>query len=234
MKFIFTAIFSLLVLVNVIGQEPSQPVLGDATKPTENISDLKARAELEKLNLEIQNLKSKNGWSEKVAQFTPLLTVLIAVAGFCFGVYQFNSQQKENMKRFTNEQNAKLESLRVELERDRAEREKAYSMPLFERYISLCLEASNAASTVATASNSTIKEKAKEEFLKILIGPLHALAPANIINAMDEFQRCLNDQSCTELELLSKSKELATLIGKNFGDVRLRLVGKTKSSKPEE
>jgi hypothetical protein len=233
MKLIFTSIFSLLVLVNVNGQEPSPSVIGNFTKSAENISDVRAQAELEKLRLEIQSLKSKNGWGEKVAQFTPLFTVLIAVAGFCFGVYQFNIQQKENIKKFTSDQNSKLDSIGIELGRDRAEREKAFNMPLFERYISLCLEASNAAAIVAIASDPNIKKKAEEEFLKIWIGPLHALAPPDIIKAMAEFERCLNDQSCRESDLPNKSKELAKIMGKTFGGVRSLLIGNSEEPKPE-
>src|SRR2546423_13662623 len=65
------------------------------------IEDLRSKNNLqvEKLQLEIIDLKGKNKWADRAARYIPLLSVLITVAGFCFGVYQFRAQQKDNEAR---------------------------------------------------------------------------------------------------------------------------------------
>ncbi len=52
------------------------------------------QAEYEKLKLEIQNLKRQNSLVIKFSSYVPLLTVLIAVFGFWFGVVRFLSDKK--------------------------------------------------------------------------------------------------------------------------------------------
>jgi hypothetical protein len=51
-------------------------------------------AQLEKLNLEIQALR-KSKWRDTLLQLTPAITVLIALSGFLFGLYQFHSGQQK-------------------------------------------------------------------------------------------------------------------------------------------
>jgi len=64
---------------------------------TVNSTDLQMeKLQIEKLKLEIQDLTDKHRWTDRTVRFIPLLSVLITVAGFCFGVYQFREQQKEN------------------------------------------------------------------------------------------------------------------------------------------
>jgi hypothetical protein len=53
-----------------------------------------SEAELEKLQLEVQQLKNKSKWSDRFAPYISLLTVTITIGGFLFGVIQFNAQQE--------------------------------------------------------------------------------------------------------------------------------------------
>jgi hypothetical protein len=52
-------------------------------------------AQLEKLNLEIRALRKKSAWRDTVLQLTPALTVLVAISGFVFGIYQFHNGQEK-------------------------------------------------------------------------------------------------------------------------------------------
>ncbi|MDX6288945.1 MAG: hypothetical protein QOH42_744 [Blastocatellia bacterium] len=52
-------------------------------------------AQLEKLNLEIRALRKKSAWRDTVLQLTPALTVLVALSGFVFGIYQFHNGQEK-------------------------------------------------------------------------------------------------------------------------------------------
>lgn len=66
----------------------------ETTSKHEHSSDPFAAAQLEKLKLEIEQLKNNNGWEKAITSYTPLLSVLIAVGGFLFGIYQFQKQRQ--------------------------------------------------------------------------------------------------------------------------------------------
>lgn len=71
--------------------------------PQQRFSSL-ADARLHKLTLEIQRLEGKGKPGESLKQWTPLISVLIAVGGFLFGIYQFQSQQKTQQTQTIEEQ----------------------------------------------------------------------------------------------------------------------------------
>jgi hypothetical protein len=76
------------------------------------VADKIADAECRKLQLEIENLiatnskleleigrfKSKKNFGDKLAPYIPVITVIIAVAGFLWGIYQFHYQEAERQK----------------------------------------------------------------------------------------------------------------------------------------
>jgi hypothetical protein len=75
-----------------------------------SINKTHTEAELLKLFLEIEHLTHKNKWEAKISAYIPLFTVLIAVAGFLFGMYQFQVQQKLQQDRAISEQQKDRES----------------------------------------------------------------------------------------------------------------------------
>ena len=79
-----------------------------------NIDQARAEAELQKLHLEIKNLKYKNRWESKISLYIPLITVLVGVFGFLFGIYQFQSQQKLQQDRTITEQQKDREARKRE------------------------------------------------------------------------------------------------------------------------
>lgn len=62
-----------------------------------------ATAQLHKLRIEIRDLEQKRGLSDRMGRFIPLLTALISILGFLWGVYVFNDQQEK--ARISREQN---------------------------------------------------------------------------------------------------------------------------------
>ena len=53
-------------------------------------------AQLQKLNLEIESLRRKNGWPDKISVFIPVITACVTVAGFWAGLWQFKVQQEKD------------------------------------------------------------------------------------------------------------------------------------------
>lgn len=68
------------------------------------IPALLAAARLEKLNLEIEQLKKKRRWKKTLESYTPLISVLIAVGGGLVGIYQFQRQQQIQQDQIISEQ----------------------------------------------------------------------------------------------------------------------------------
>jgi CRISPR/Cas system CMR-associated protein Cmr5 small subunit len=72
-----------------------------------------SEAQLEKLNLEIEELKNKKEkkiLSEKITPYIGLISVVIAVGGFLFGVYQFLDGQEKNRLSQERELSEKIEN----------------------------------------------------------------------------------------------------------------------------
>jgi len=75
-------------------------------------------AQFQKLKLEIDSLEQKNRWENRVGKWIPVLTAIIAVGGFLFGVLQFINSQKEAETARINAQ-AQIEANKSQKERDR-------------------------------------------------------------------------------------------------------------------
>jgi hypothetical protein len=61
----------------------------------ENISDAIARAQLQKLSLEIEGMRNKSKWDDRVARYIPLITTLVAVIGLSLSVWQSHLAQQK-------------------------------------------------------------------------------------------------------------------------------------------
>src|SRR2546422_4355901 len=53
-------------------------------------------AQLQKLNLEIEDLRAERNWEERIARFIPIITAVISIAGFLWGVVLFRNQQERD------------------------------------------------------------------------------------------------------------------------------------------
>jgi hypothetical protein len=57
-------------------------------------SDL-ARAQLERVRLEVKSLRNPSKRRDSLAQLLPFISVLLATGGFLFGIYQYLNQQEK-------------------------------------------------------------------------------------------------------------------------------------------
>ena len=74
-------------------------------------------AQLEKLTLEIQALKKKSAWREALLQLLPAVTVLLALAGFFYGLYQSHkAEQKAGLAEQTSQKIKLQEQIRSDLD----------------------------------------------------------------------------------------------------------------------
>ncbi|HWN09600.1 MAG TPA: hypothetical protein VNO50_10090 [Pyrinomonadaceae bacterium] len=69
-----------------------------------DLDNLIKEAELEKLKLEISEVRNNNKWGRGITQYLPLISVMIAIGGFLFGIYEFKKKSAEEQKQATAEQ----------------------------------------------------------------------------------------------------------------------------------
>jgi hypothetical protein len=113
------------------------------------------RKEIEKLTLEVEALRSSSLWGRIMGQYLPLITAMLAVAGFLFAIYQYSGQLKENERQLLKEA----------------------AKPFWDEQIKLYIKAAQAAATIATYKEGNMKSRAEaeEEFWILYWGPLAAI-----------------------------------------------------------
>jgi hypothetical protein len=78
-------------------------------KEPRDSSNALADAQLEKLKLEIENLRTKK-WEDRISKFVPMVTALVAVIGLLITINQFTAQQRKDREAKVQEQNIKDET----------------------------------------------------------------------------------------------------------------------------
>jgi hypothetical protein len=195
--------------------------MSDGPAPNDEAA-VRSALELERLKLEIDKLKAdvaRSGRSQildSLVRLTPLISVLIAVFGVTFSIYQYNAEQRKN--RIAREEQSKKEA-------SAAQRE--FMKPLLERQQQLYFEASSAAATIASSSNSDERRKAADAFWKLYWGPLIFVESKEVSAEMKKFGNCLDGtENCDAGALKNRSLSLASTMETSLL--------KTWNAKPEE
>lgn len=181
------------------------------TDPQAELSLEKLRLENERLRLEIASMKRGRNHLISLTDYIPLITVLVTVAGFGFGIYQYRAQEIENRKSQELLARQEREDREVQLQKDKDTTQRDFMKPLLEKQLSLYFEASSAAATIATATDSSEREKAINAFWRLYYGPLVIVETREVSEAMKSFGKCLNgEESCSKTEMSNRSLALAT------------------------
>lgn len=160
----------------------------------------KLKLENEKLKLEIAALQKGKKWSEILQGYLPFISILLAVAGFGFGVYQYRNQEEQNRSQGKLNYEAQINNER----RD-------FMKPLLEKQLALYLEASEAASTIATTTDVNERKKALNNFWRLYYGPLVMVENTEVSGAMKTLGDCVPPRgNCDKGELSNLSLKLAT------------------------
>src|SRR6185295_5442587 len=99
------------------------------------------RLETEKLRLEVEALKRQSTPGRSLSSYVPLISVLVTVAGFGFGIYQYRAQQiqnRESQERLARQEN---EARERQAEKDRENAQREFMKPLLDKQLSLYFEA---------------------------------------------------------------------------------------------
>jgi hypothetical protein len=172
----------------------------------------KVRLENEKLKFELESLKNGKGKGlDRFIPYLPLITDLVTIAGFGFGVYQYQAQQEAN--RVTQEQQSTKDRVARELqskqETEAAQRE--FMKPLLQNQLSLYLQATTAAATIATSTDPIERRKAINDFWRLYEGPLIMVETHEVTGAMVRFGNCLREpENCNQGELGNRSRAIGS------------------------
>jgi hypothetical protein len=189
----------------------------DSKRDHQDQNALLANAQLEKLGLEnaklkfeLENLKRGKGLSSLIP-YLPLITVLITIAGFGFGVYQYRTQQQANREAQAEQSRKDREARESQSKKDTEEAQREFMKPLLQNQLSLYLQASAAAATISTSTDPVERKKAINDFWRLYEGPLIMVESKDVSGAMVAFGECLNKpESCDKKNLSDRAHAIAS------------------------
>ena len=163
----------------------------------------KLQLEIRKLTSNIESLGSTSFHAEKLMRFLPLVTVLIAVAGFWFTIHQYNQQQAAAASKLA------------------ADREQAVLKPFLDKRLELYFAASEAAATMALSKDKELRDKAELQLVQLYAGTLIIVEDQEVEAAMLKIYKCITgEDACDEAEKQRRSQALASRardsIGKSY------------------
>jgi hypothetical protein len=172
----------------------------------------KLRLENEKLGLELENLKRGNRLISLVP-YVPMITVLITIAGFVFGVYQYRAQQQANRDAQAEQSRKDREARDAQSRKDTEAAQREFMKPLLQNQLTLYLQASAAAATISHSTDPIERGKAINEFWRLYDGPLIVVESKDVSGAMISFSSCINGtEQCDTGEMSQRSRALASRI----------------------
>ena len=176
-----------------------------------------AKAQLEKITLENERLRLelsnlKRGHKLVLLPYLPLITVLITMAGFGFGIYQYRAQQKANREAQADQSKRDFEAREAQSKRNMEEAQRDFMKPLLQNQLTLYLQASSAAATISHSTDPDERKKAVNEFWRLYDGPLIAVESKEVSGAMARFGSCLTGENCDSDELSQRSRALGSRI----------------------
>jgi len=183
--------------------------------PTDTLTALDSdrRLQLEKLTLEVEQLRAKATPSSRLlAALTPMLPAMIAVIGVWAGLHQFQTERTDSER----------QQLAAQAQRDadvKRLREFELQAPFWERRLRLYFDAAAAAGTLASAPPGPARTAAEATFWQLYNGPLAIVEDDAVEGAMVSFGKCLSgEEQCTRDTLVRRSLALAHSCRQSIGE----------------
>jgi hypothetical protein len=142
--------------------------------------------ENEKLALELKRLQTPPDWASRLKQLLPLVTAMLAVAGFWFGIWQYfrseDARQADEKKAAAalaaQEKQAAEERLEQQKQADinfQRNLTRDTARQLWEKMLVLYIEAAEKAAVIATTEDDGVRREAEKRFWVLYWGPLAAV-----------------------------------------------------------
>lgn len=155
----------------------------------------KVQLENEKLKLELVEVRRGKPWYRIPIELVPIITALIAIAGFLYGVIQYRDQQSKN--------------------REAAERE--FMKPWLESQRDIYSQSLLAATMAANTNDPEKRKQAAEEFWRLYQGEMILVETKSVSGAMVHFGNCLSGkETCSRDEMNARCRALATAMAESM------------------
>ena len=164
----------------------------------------KLQLENEKLKQELQDRGKSKPWHAVLIQFVPIISALVAVAGFLWGVYQYQAQQTRN-----------LEAQRLQSERELETAQRDLMKPWLDSQREIYVQALTAASTIANTNDSEELRQATTEFWNLYHGKMILVETQEVADGMVRFGSCINS-GCNSAKLNEQLHQLATAMANSM------------------
>jgi hypothetical protein len=179
----------------------------------------RSEAELQKLRLEVQKLSldvanaSRTSRFELLLRFLPSATVLVAMLGLAFTVWQYRVEQR-NTREANDRQALKDSSERAaQAKKDTEAAQREFMKPLLEKQQALYFEAATVAAAIATTTDVAERRRAEARFWVLFWGPLVMVESQEVSGAMQTVSRCLTgEEKCSAEMLKDRSLKLASTL----------------------
>jgi hypothetical protein len=123
--------------------------------------------------------RSESAWESKLKT----LTLVLAVAGLLWGIWTYTDAKNTQLKQELADAKRTLETRRIEATR-----------PYLDKQLELYLQATKAATMIATSNNPQDVEMAKRRFEELYFGELALVEHGSVASAMSEFRKALMKQ----------------------------------------
>jgi hypothetical protein len=174
---------------------------GDILEQERQSAQLKqVQLQNEKLALDLADLKRGKPWYHLPAQLVPLVTALIAIAGFWLGLMRYQDEQQKN----------RLEQERQSL-REEENRQRDFMKPWLDNQRDIYQQALTAAATIANTDKPQTRAQATEDFWRLYQGKMILVETKTVSDAMVQFGICLDGSvACSRSEMNDRCRILAT------------------------
>jgi hypothetical protein len=156
-------------------------------------------AELERLQLENERLRLElaerrhKPWYHLPTQIVPVVSALLAIAGFAFGIWQYAKEQAKNR------------------EEQQAVAQRELMKPWLESQREIYAQALSAAAGAANTSDAKARSLAADDFFRLYKGKMILVETKPVSDAMVSFGQCLDGTTeCDRSEMNSRCNVLAT------------------------
>ena len=165
----------------------------------------RARLDNEKLAREVEAQSRPRPWYQIPIQFVPLVTALVSVAGFLWGVLQYAGQQQKNRDERVAQSKRETETA-----------ERQFMEPWLKSQRDIYTEALDAAAVIANAQEPKDRTIAEEKFWRLFHGRMILVETKEVSGAMIRFSDCLPVSRCTPQDMNKLARELATAMAKSM------------------
>jgi hypothetical protein len=167
------------------------------------------RAELDnqRLAIELEKLRKPAPWFQVPLQFVPLVTALVSVAGFLWGINLYMVAQQANRDASDRQAQQRVEQARQE----NVSREREFMQPWLKSQRDIYEEALDAAATATTSRDPKLRGSANDTFWKLYYGRMVLVETTSVSGAMKELGFCLREEGfCTDKQRTDRSLDLAS------------------------